>query len=134
MSGRGDPDRPSRSAGEERVDSVIRDVLGEPRMRGGVTLGRLVRSWGRVVGPALARETAPVGLAGGRLTVAASGPAWGAQARFLVDEIRRRANEELGGEAVASVRVVVRPEAGRKTAEPLRRKDSGMSSGDAKLR
>lgn len=133
-SGRGDADRPRRRPGEERVDSVIRDVLGEPKLRGGVTLGRLVRSWDRVVGPALARETAPVGLSGGRLVVAASGPAWGAQARFLADEIRRRANEELGGEAVTSVRVVVRPDAGRKGSEPLRRKDSGMSSGDAKLR
>jgi hypothetical protein len=65
------------------------------------------------VGPALARETAPVGLSGGQLVVAASGPAWGAQVRFLGDEIRRRANEELGGKAVASVRIVVRPEAGR---------------------
>lgn len=114
MSGRGDPERPQRSLAEERVDSVVRDVLGEPVMRGGVTLGRLVRSWERVVGPALARETAPVSLSGGDLVVAASGPAWAAQARFLTAEIRRLANEELGEERIRSVRVVVRPEAGRK--------------------
>lgn len=122
------------SPGEERVDSVIRDVLGGPRMRGGVTLGRLVRSWDRVVGPALARETAPVALSKGELVVGASGPAWAAQARFLTDEIRRRANQELGDEGVGSVRVVVRPGAGREASEPLRRKGSGMSPGDEKLR
>ncbi|MGH2654124.1 MAG: DUF721 domain-containing protein [Actinomycetota bacterium] len=133
MPGRGDPERPARTPAEERVDSVVRDVLGEPVMRGGVVLGRLVRSWERVVGPALARETAPVSLSGGDLVVGASGPAWAAQARFLTAEIRRRANEELGEDAIRSVRIVVRPEAGRKASEPLRRKGSGMSPGDAKL-
>lgn len=133
MSGRGDSERPPRTPAEERVDSVVRDVLSGPGMQGGVTLGRLVRSWARVVGPPLARETAPVSLSGGDLVVGASGPAWAAQARFLIAEIRRLANEELGGEAIRSVRVVVRPEAGRKASEPLRRKDSGMSPGDAKL-
>ena len=112
MSGPGDRDR--RTPAEERVDSVVRDVLGEPAMKGGVILGRLVRSWERVVGPALARETAPVSLSGGDLVVGASGPAWAAQARFLTAEIRRLANEELGEDGIRSVRVVVRPEAGRK--------------------
>jgi hypothetical protein len=130
----GDSERPPRTPAEERVDSVVRDVLGEPALRGGVTLGRLVRSWERVVGPALARETAPVSLSGGDLVVGASGPAWAAQARFLAAEIRRRANEELGEESIGSVRVVVRPEAGREASEPLRRKGSGMSPGDARLR
>jgi hypothetical protein len=132
VSGPGDP--PERAAREERVDSVIRDVMGQPRMLGGVTLGRLVRSWDRVVGPALARETAPVALSRGELVVGASGPAWAAQARFLTAEIRRRANEELGGDAIGSVRVVVRPEASRTGPESLRRKGSGMSPGDGKLR
>lgn len=113
MSGRDEPDRRERSAREERVDSVIRDVLAEPRLRSGVALGRLTRSWEQVVGPALARETAPVGLSEGLLVVAASSPAWAAQARFLVAEIGRAANRELGRDDVRSVRVVVRPGAGR---------------------
>lgn len=114
MSGRGDrADRPERPPREERVDSIIKDVLGGPGMRSGVVLGRLVRSWDRVVGPALARETAPIALSGAQLVVGASSPAWAAQARFLVSEIARLANRELGREAVRSVRVVVRPEARR---------------------
>ena len=114
MSGRGErePEGPTRSPREERVDSVIRDVLSEPRLRGGVVLGRLVRSWERVVGPKLALETAPSALRSGELVVAASSGAWAAQVRFLAEELRRRANEELGHEGVTTVRVIVRPEAG----------------------
>ena len=134
MSGRGEADRPERPPGEERVDSVLRDVLDAPGLRSGVTLGRLVRAWERVVGPALARETTPVALSGAELMLAASSPGWAAQARFLGTEIARLANRELGAEAIASVRVVVRPEAGRTVRKPLGGKDSGMSPGDGKLR
>ncbi|MGH2675027.1 MAG: DUF721 domain-containing protein [Actinomycetota bacterium] len=136
MPGRADraPNRPRRPPHEERVDSVIRDVLDEPTMQGGMVLGRLVRSWERVVGSALALETAPWSLRGGVLVVAASTPAWAAQVRFLAADLRLRANEELGRERVRSVRVMVRPEVGRNPSEPVRRNDSGMSPGDAKLR
>jgi hypothetical protein len=116
--------------GPERVDSVIREVLDEPALRGGLALGRLVRSWDRVVGSRLAMETAPWALEGPGLVVAASSPAWAAQVQFLAPEVRRRANEELGAERVGSVRVIVRPQA----SKPLRRKGSDMSVGDAKLR
>jgi hypothetical protein len=36
-----------------------------------------------------------------------SGP-WGAQARFLAEEIRRKANEAIGSEEVDRVTIVVR--------------------------
>lgn len=114
MDGSGPAEPVERPPRDERVDSVIRDVLGSSGMRSGVALGRLVRSWEDVVGPGLARETAPVALARGELVVAASSPAWAAQARFLVAEIGRLADRELGEHLVRSVRVVVRPEAGRK--------------------
>jgi hypothetical protein len=39
--------------------------------------------------------------------VSAESSSWAAQATFLADEIRRRANEILGSEEVVSVRVVV---------------------------
>jgi len=122
-----------RPAHEERVGSVIRNVLNEPALRRGIVLGRLVRSWERVVGPRLAEETTPWELGSGELVVAASTPGWAAQLRFLAADLRRRANEELGADRVSSVRVIVRPAAGSKGSEPLRRNDSGMSSGDAKL-
>jgi predicted nucleic acid-binding Zn ribbon protein len=108
-------------------------VLDEPALRRGIVLGRLVRSWERVVGPRLAEETTPWEVGSGELVVAASTAGWAAQVRFLAADLCRRANEELGADRVRSVRVIVRPTAGSKGSEPLRRNDSGMSSGDAKL-
>jgi hypothetical protein len=42
------------------------------------------------------------------LTVSATNGPWGAQARFLHEQIRVKANQALGGEIVETVRVVVR--------------------------
>lgn len=102
---RGDRDRPD--APPRGVGEVIRQLLSERPLRGGVTLGRLVRGWEGIVGAQLARETAPARLDDGVLVVAASSPAWAAQVRFLTQEIRRRANDALGAEEIRSVRVVV---------------------------
>jgi predicted nucleic acid-binding Zn ribbon protein len=87
---------------------VIRTLLGAPRLRRGLSLGRLSKAWATVVGEDLASETRPLSLDETGLVVGASGPAWGAQVRFLAEDIRRRASETLGGEAVGPVRVVVR--------------------------
>ena len=102
---------------------MVRSLLGEGPMRRGIALGRLTRSWEHVVGPELAGETAPRGLEAGALLVAASSPGWGAKARFLAQDIRRRANQTLGEERVSSVKVIVSPDA-RKS---LRHKGSGAS-------
>jgi predicted nucleic acid-binding Zn ribbon protein len=97
--------------GEGGLRGVLREVLGQTRLRRGVALGRLVRAWDAVVGTQLASQTVPKALEGGVLVVAASSPAWAVQVRFLADELRRRANGTLGAEVVGSVRVIVRPEA-----------------------
>jgi predicted nucleic acid-binding Zn ribbon protein len=113
----------------EEVGAVLREVLAQPRMRPGVSLGRLVRAWEDVVGPDLVRETRPVALEEGGLVVAVSTAAWAVQVRFLAEEVRRRANEMLGAEMVRSVRVTVH----QGTRKPLGRNASGMSSGDASM-
>jgi predicted nucleic acid-binding Zn ribbon protein len=95
----------------EGIGSVVRDLLGDRRMRRGMALGRLARSWPQVVGEELGRHTAPRALEGGGLVVAAASAAWGSQVRFLAREVRRRANEVLGVEEVRSVRVTVVSEA-----------------------
>lgn len=115
---RGRSDPPEAGAG---IGAVIRQALAQPRMRRGLSLGKLVRSWEDVVGPRLARETAPVALEAGALVVAASTAAWGAQVRFLAGDVARRANETLGADEVTSVRVTVSSEA----RKALRRNESG---------
>lgn len=100
MSSRGD--QPSG------IGSVIRGLLAGPGLRRGVSLGRLARAWGDVAGEPLASETEPLALDEAGLVVGASSPAWGAQVRFLAEDIRRRASETLDGKDVGPVRVVVR--------------------------
>jgi predicted nucleic acid-binding Zn ribbon protein len=107
---RPEPTDPGRPAGGP-LGSVLREVLGEAALRGGVALGRLVRRWEAVVGPDLARRTTPRGLRDGVLVVASASQPWAVQVRFLAAEIVRAANAELGSEATREVRVVVDPEA-----------------------
>jgi predicted nucleic acid-binding Zn ribbon protein len=71
-------------------------------------IATLASRWPEIVGQRLAAETAPASLDEGVLTVEVSTGAWGAQARFLHEEIRRKADESLGGEQVRRVRFTVR--------------------------
>ncbi len=119
-SGPGDGGEQARGP-DAGIGAVLRQALSQPRMRRGLSLGKLVRSWDEVMGPRLARETAPVALDGGALVVAASTAAWGAQVRFLAREVAHRANETLGAEEVTTVRVTVSSEA----RKALRRNGSG---------
>jgi predicted nucleic acid-binding Zn ribbon protein len=88
------------------------DLLAERVFARGLPVARLAAEWARVVGERLAAETVPATLEHGVLTVQATDGPWGAQARFLHEEIRAKANEALGSELVARVRVVVRPARG----------------------
>ena len=92
------------------IGDVVDGLLRERAFARGLPVGRLAAKWQLVVGPRLASESAPVSLEEGVLVVAASSGPWGAQARFLADEIRGRANETLGSDEVRKVRIVVRPE------------------------
>lgn len=90
------------------LGDVLDALMAEQLFARGMPVARLAAAWSDVVGDRLASETAPSALEDGVLTVtAASGP-WGAQARFLHEEIRRRADEALGGGLVRAVRIIVR--------------------------
>lgn len=99
-----------RTLHETPIGEVLDGLLRERAFARGQAIGRLASEWARVVGPRLASESAPVSLEGGVLVVATSTGPWGAQARFLAEEIRRNANAALGGDEVKRVRVVVRAE------------------------
>ncbi len=99
-------DRSSREP--TRIGDVIEDLMAEHVFARGMPVATLAASWSSVVGERLASETAPATLEGGILTVTATSGPWGVQARFLHEEIRRRADEALGGGQVDAVRVVVR--------------------------
>jgi hypothetical protein len=100
--------RGTRSEDPVPIGDIVDSLMSEELFARGRPIAELVREWPRIVGERVAAETAPASLEGGVLTVAATDGPWGAQARFLVDEIARRANETLGAATVRSVRVVVR--------------------------
>jgi predicted nucleic acid-binding Zn ribbon protein len=87
---------------------VIDNLMAEQVFARGMPVARLAAGWSSVVGERLASETAPATLEGGVLTVTATSGPWGAQARFLHEEIRRRADEALGGGQITGVRIIVR--------------------------
>ncbi len=106
-----------RSEELTRVGGVLREAMDSERFRRGLALGRLARSWEEVVGARLAQETAPSRLDEGGLMITVSNAGWGAQVRFLAQEIRRRANEVLGSDEIRAVRIVVGRKEGRETAD-----------------
>jgi hypothetical protein len=87
---------------------VVDSLMSEGVFARGIPIATLASKWPEVVGERMATETSPISLEGGVLTVAATNGPWGAQARFLNEEIRKRADEALGEGAVRSVRIVVR--------------------------
>ena len=92
------------------IGEIVDGLLKERLFARGLSVGRLAGIWADVVGERLADATAPTALDDGVLTVAASDSVWGAQARFLHEEIRIRANQALGSHEVRRVEVVVRPD------------------------
>jgi hypothetical protein len=97
-----------RSSEPVAIGAVVDRLLLEGVFARGMPVAKLAASWPEIVGERLAGETAPISLEAGVLTVGATNGPWGAQARFLNEEISRRADQALGGGAVRSVRVVVR--------------------------
>jgi hypothetical protein len=100
--------RGDRSEEPVPLGDVVDGLMSEELFARGLPIAELVRGWARIVGERVAAETAPASLERGVLTVVATDGPWGAQARFLADEIARRANEALGATTVRSVRVIVR--------------------------
>ncbi|MGH2678932.1 MAG: DUF721 domain-containing protein [Actinomycetota bacterium] len=106
---KGFPKRPEGPSTEPiAIGEVIDTLLSDQVFARGMPVAQLAAAWASVVGERLASETAPAALEAGVLTVTATSGPWGAQARFLHEEIRRRADEALGGNRITSVRIVVR--------------------------
>jgi predicted nucleic acid-binding Zn ribbon protein len=99
----------ARSEEPHELGSVLEGLLGGRPWVAGMSLGELGRHWGSVVGERLVEESSPVALEGGVLVIRSSTAAWGAQLRFLADQVRERANEVLGGALIREVKVTVDP-------------------------
>jgi hypothetical protein len=107
--------RDPRSGRPVALGAVVDELLGEEPFRRGMPVATLSRAWPELVGERLAEATAPVSLDGGCLVVRAADGPWGSQATYLADEIRRRADDALGGGVVTSIRIVVGTQGNRRS-------------------
>ncbi len=103
-----DKGKGKRSRDPVALGDIVDGLLAEEVFSRGMPVAELASRWPEIVGPRLAAETSPMSLDDGLLTVGASNGPWGAQARFLHEEIRRKADEALGGGPVRRIRIVVR--------------------------
>ena len=99
-----------RTLRETPIGEIVEGLMRERVFARGVPIGQLASDWASIVGKRLAAASSPVSLDGGILVVATSDGPWGAQVRFLADEIGKKANAALGSEQVRRVQVVVRPD------------------------
>ena len=99
--------RDTRTSDPVPIGDIVDRLLQEDVFQRGMPIATLVRTWPQLVGERLAEATIPVSLEGGSLVVRAADGPWGAQAAYLSEEIRTRADEALGGGVVTSIRIVV---------------------------
>lgn len=99
-----------RTLAETPIGDIVDGLLREKTFARGMPIGRLASAWAEIVGPRLASASAPVSLDDGVLIIAATTGPWGAQVRFLTEQIRKRTEEALGEGSVRQVRIVIRPE------------------------
>ncbi len=99
----------ARSRDAVSIGDIVKGLLAEDVFSRGMPIAELATTWASIVGERLAAETSPLSLEDEVLTIGVSNGPWGAQARFLHEEIRVRADEALGGGKVRRVQIVVRP-------------------------
>ncbi|MEX0650786.1 MAG: DUF721 domain-containing protein [Actinomycetota bacterium] len=97
-----------RSDEAASLGDIVDGLMREQVFSRGMPVAQLASRWPEIVGERLAAETAPAALDDGILTVEVSTGPWGAQAKFLHEEIKRKADEALGGGRVEKVRIIVR--------------------------
>jgi predicted nucleic acid-binding Zn ribbon protein len=100
--------RDERTGDAVRLGDIVDGLMREEVFSRGIPVAELAARWPQIVGERLATETSPASLEGGLLTVSATNGPWGAQARFLNEQIRLKANQALGSDVIETVRVVVR--------------------------
>ena len=97
-----------RSEDAVSIGSIVDDLCAARCSAGGCRWRNSRRSGRRSWASASPRETAPVAFDEGVLTVGVSTGPWGAQATFLAEQIRLKADEALGGDRVTAIRIIVR--------------------------
>ena len=93
----------------DKEPTALRGLLGQAASGYGLddalSAGTLWKRWVDVVGTDVAAHAEPTSLRDGVLRVRADSPVWAHEIGYLTGEIKKRANETLGREAVTEVKV-----------------------------
>ena len=100
--------REPRSEDAVSIGGIVDDLMAREVFSRGMPVAELASKWPAIVGERLASETAPVALENGVLTIGVSTGPWGAQAKFLAEQIREKADLALSSQAVTGIRIIVR--------------------------
>lgn len=88
----------------QRISASLGRAAERLHFSEGVRRGRLLLGWAEVVGPALARQAAPVEVQGDTLLLMCSGPAWSQEILLRQREILERLNRLLGDPPLKKIR------------------------------
>ena len=92
-----------------RVGEVLNSLGVRLGLGRSADIGTIWKRWDQIVGATIAGHAEPSSLREGSLRIRAESPAWAAELAYLADEIRSRANDLVGRDAVTEIRVWTGP-------------------------
>jgi len=106
----------SRRGKEVGLGDSIRSLVArlDRKSGGGYLQTRVAQVWDDVAGPSVASHTTGAHVRAGEMVVFVDSPIWATELSALAEEYRKLMNEQLGQEAVRSVRFTVSRKVGEK--------------------
>ena len=103
-----------------------------PRLREPLTVSRLQRNWGGVVGPDVARRAEPVALTDGILQIAVDSSAWRQELSLRERELFHLIEQAIGGGVVRGLRFAFQSRVDAASPAVVRRvsRDGSVASGE----
>lgn len=99
--------RRDRQSAVAPLSAELERMFGSRRMSAGLSLGRVLNVWRKVVGKKVAEAATPVWFEGGELRIATKHSVWANELQLMSEALKRSLNEEIGEELVESVSVYV---------------------------
>jgi predicted nucleic acid-binding Zn ribbon protein len=98
-----------RTTAPSPLGDALAELLATKRWGERLTGATASQRWEQIVGSDLAARCEPTRLAGGTLVVRAESQVWATQLRYLLPQLRSKANEVLGEGRVREIRLEVGP-------------------------
>lgn len=92
------------------VSDVIDQIFGSLGMASMSIQRRLQNEWEELVGPQWSKHTQPVVLVRGTLKIETASPMVRSTLRFGTEALKQKLNQELGGEHIREIQLLVSPD------------------------